>query len=457
MAATRRNPRSGVEDRWYKTVTAVDSVTGEKSRQRAKSANYGCRKRWRARYVDPNGVERAESFVTKAEAQKFLDGDVTTKVVTGTWVDPDRSGVLFEVVAEKWYTTKKLRKPKTVGGYRSLLDTLVLPRWGTVPLRDIEFEDIQEWVVTLSESGSVRFEGRGLSASRVKQSYQVLGQVLRFAVKAKRLAVNPAEDIELPALTQSEKVYLTHVQVLRLGMAVGRFRALVLILAYTGIRFGEATALRPRDFDLDARRIRIVRSATFVRGTGTVVSDTKNHTNRSVPIPVVLVIELERLLAGLDPDVLVFPSHKGGYLESTEFRWVFDQAAEAVGLNGFVPHWLRHTAASLAIKAGANIKVIQKMLGHKTATMTLDLYGHLYDDDLDAVAERMDAGARAVLAELIETGEAPEFYANMSPAELARSAQGWKQWIEAERARTTADQLRTGSPAEGSQQRQKPA
>lgn len=407
MAAVRRNPRSGVEDRWYKTVTVVDAVTGEKSTRREKSANYGCRKRWRARYVDPNGVERSRAFATKTEAQKFLDGDVTTKVVTGTWVDPDRSGVLFEVVAEKWYTTKKLRKPKTVGGYRSLLDTLVLPRWKAIPLRDIEFEDIQEWVVTLSESGSVRFEGRGLSASRVTQAYQVLSQVLKFAVKAKRLPVNPAEDIELPTVTQSEKVYLTHVQVLRLGMAAGRFRSLVLVLAYTGIRFGEATALRPVDIDLEARRIRVVRSATFVRGSGTVVSDTKNHTNRSVPVPGVLVKELARLLDGRGPGELVFPSHKGGYLESTEFRWVFYHAAEAAELKGFVPHWLRHTAASLAIRAGANIKVVQKMLGHKTATMTLDLYGHLYEDDLDSVADGMDLGARTA-ADQLRT-EYPEF------------------------------------------------
>ncbi|MBF6174294.1 tyrosine-type recombinase/integrase [Nocardia blacklockiae] len=407
MAAVRRNPRSGVEDRWYKTVTVVDAETGEKSTRREKSANYGCRKRWRARYVDPNGVERSRAFATKVEAQKFLDGDVTTKVVTGTWVDPDRSGVLFEVVAEKWYATKKLRKPKTVGGYRSLLDTLVLPRWKSVPLRDIEFEDIQEWVVKLSESGSVRFEGRGLSASRVTQSYQVLSQILRFAVKAKRLPVNPAEDVELPAATMSEKVYLTHVQVLRLGMAAGRFRSLVLVLAYTGIRFGEATALRPVDIDLEARRIRIVRSATFVRGSGTVVSDTKNHTSRSVPVPGVLVKELERLLEGCAPGELVFPSHKGGYLESTEFRWVFDRAAEAAELKGFVPHWLRHTAASLAIRAGANIKVVQKMLGHKTATMTLDLYGHLYEDDLDSVADGMDLGARTA-ADQLRT-EHPEF------------------------------------------------
>lgn len=394
MAATR-NPRSGIEDRWYPTVANVDPVTGKITKKKVKSAErFGRGKRWRARYVDPNGVERSRSFDTKIAAQAFLDAEVTTKVTTGTWVDPDRSGVLFGVVAEKWFATKKFRKPKTVAGYRSLLDTVVLPRWESVPLRDIEFEDIQEWVVSLSESGSTRFEGRGLSASRVIQSYQVLGQILRFAVKSKRLASNPAEDVELPSMMAGERPYLTHLQVLKLAMAAGRFRPLVLTLAYTGIRFGEATALQVMDVDLDARRIRVTRSATYVRGAGTVVTDTKNHTARAVPVPATLAKELANLMNGRRPDALVFPSWKGGYLESTEFRWVFDQAAKAAGLSKIAPHGLRHTAASLAISAGANIKVVQRMLGHKTATLTLDLYGHLFADDLDAVAVGMDAGAR---------------------------------------------------------------
>ncbi|MBF6195673.1 tyrosine-type recombinase/integrase [Nocardia sp. CDC186] len=394
--ATRRNPRAGIEDRWYPTVVEVDPETGKVTKKKVKSdERFGKGKRWRARYVDPNGVERSRSFDTKAAAQKFLDSDVTTKVVTGTWVDPDRSGVLFEVVAEKWFATKKFRKPKTVAGYRSLLDTIVLPRWGEVRLREIEFEDIQEWVVALSESGSSRFEGRGLSASRVIQSYQVLSQVLRFAIKAKRLAANPAEDIDLPSMMAGERRYLTHVEVMRLAMAAGRFRPLVLTLAYTGIRFGEAIALRTSNVDLEQRRIRITRSATGVTGKGIVETDTKNHTTRAVPVPGTLAKDLANLLSGRRPDALVFPSHKCGYLTSTEFRWVFDQAAKEAGLVGVVPHGLRHTAASLAISAGANIKVVQRMLGHKTATLTLDLYGHLFPDDLDVVADGMDAGARA--------------------------------------------------------------
>ncbi|MFD7846137.1 tyrosine-type recombinase/integrase [Nocardia sp. NPDC059764] len=396
----RRNPRAGVEDRWYKTVSEIDPATGERKRRKVRSEKFGRGKRWQARYVDPNGVERSRSFVTKNEAQRFIDSDVITKVVTGTWVDPDRSGVLFSVVAEKWFSTKKIRKPKTIAGYRSLLDTTVLPRWESIPLRDIEFEDIQEWVVDLSHQGSTRFEGRGLSASRVVQSYQVFNQVLRFAVKAKRLAVNPAEDIDLPTVASAERRYLTHLEVMRLALAVGRFRPLVFTLAYTGIRFGEAIALRVRAVDLDTKRITVSRSATAVTGRGIVETGTKTHGTRDVPIPATLAKELRPLLKDRDPDALVFPSHRGGYLTSTEFRWVFNPAVREVGLKGLVPHGLRHTAASLAIRADANIKVVQRMLGHKSAVLTLDLYGHLFDDDLDAVAERMDAGAQQAAGQL---------------------------------------------------------
>ena len=77
-------------------------------------------------------------------------------------------------------------------------------------------------------------------------------------------------------------------------------------------------------------------------------------------------------------------------------RDVFDRAAIMAGLDGLTPHELRHTAASLAVSAGANVKSIQRMLGHASAAMTLDVYSGLFDDDLDAVADRMDAAAARV-------------------------------------------------------------
>lgn len=101
-------------------------------------------------------------------------------------------------------------------------------------------------------------------------------------------------------------------------------------------------------------------------------------------------------MVGREPNDLVFTSPQGEPLRAGNFRRdVFTPAAQRLGLGGLVPHGLRHTAASLAIAAGADVKVVQQMLGHKSATMTFDLYGHLFDDRLDEVADALDKAARA--------------------------------------------------------------
>lgn len=333
-------------------------------------------------------------FPTKKLAQAWLDQQ-TSDQITGVWADPKLSAIKFSVMAERWFKTKATRAPKTVAGYRSLLDTVVLPRWGDVALRQITFEDYQEWLTGLSVDGSTKRQGDGLSASRVIQAHQVAGQVFRYAIKAKHLAVNPAEDVDLPDKIETEQRYLTHEQLHRLAIACGRFRTMVFVLGYCGLRIGEASALRISDVDLQARRIKVQRSVTYVTGKGMVEGKTKTKTTRSVPIPKFMVALLQTEIGDRAPAELLFPSRRGGYLTVGEVRWLFDPAAAVAvpELPGLRPHELRHTCASLAISAGANIKVVQRLLGHKTAALTLDRYGHLYGDDLDAVAEAFDSAA----------------------------------------------------------------
>jgi integrase len=292
---------------------------------------------------------------------------------------------------------------------------MILPRWRDIPLRDITFDDLQVWVSGLSVDGSSRFEGKGLSASRVRQAHQLMGAVLKFAVKAKHLPASPAEGIELPTRPEGRQAHLSHAQVHELAIASGRFRSLVLTLAYCGLRFGEATALQVSDIDLKARRIRVTRSVTYVRGTGRVEGSTKNHASRTVPIPQFLAPLLATEIQGRDG--LVFPSRRGRYLGSGEFRWVLDPAvqsvraatkaerAEEIEKTGqartpefpvICPHQLRHSCVSLAISAGANIKVLQSLMGHKTATLTMDRYGHLFPDDLGKIADAFDTAADAL-------------------------------------------------------------
>lgn len=353
-----------------------------------RSAIYGKVKRWRVRWV-VDGREHTKVFDRKPDAQAHLDR-LTADVVKGTYVSPLKSAALFREIADEWLAGKGARKAKTVAGYRSLLDTLILPRWGEVKLSDITHGELQKWISGLSVNGSTKTHGKGLSPSRVIQTHQCVSAVLKYAIRTDRLARNVADGIELPRKGESERRYLTHKQLQALAVNAGRHETLTLVLGYCGLRFGEAVALRGRD--VKDGKIVVRTSVTNVTGQGLTEDTTKTHKSRWVPVPGFLLERLEAELP-VDPDALVFPGKDGGWLTTGEYRWQFDPAAIKTGVEGLVPHDLRHTAASLAISAGANVKAVQRMLGHATAAMTLDLYGHLYDDDLTAVAKRLNAAA----------------------------------------------------------------
>jgi integrase len=127
------------------------------------------------------------------------------------------------------------------------------------------------------------------------------------------------------------------------------------------------------------------------------VGNPKGHAARSVPIPRFLADELAEHIAGKGPDELVFVGPRGGAMRATTYRRiVLRPAAEACGFGPMHPHELRHVAASLAIASGAPILVVQQLLGHQSAVLTLGVYGHLYGDQLDALSDALDSAARAV-------------------------------------------------------------
>jgi integrase len=170
-----------------------------------------------------------------------------------------------------------------------------------------------------------------------------------------------------------------------------QYRALILVLGFCGLRWGEVAALRVKRVDLLRRRLTVAESVTEVRGR-LVWGTPKSHATRSVPIPRSLTSAFAEVMAGKGPDDLVFTTWRGNPLRNLNFRRdVFDRAAEDAGVKDLTPHELRHTAASLAVSAGANVKSVQRMLGHASAAMTLDVYSGLFDDDLDGVADRMDS------------------------------------------------------------------
>lgn len=173
---------------------------------------------------------------------------------------------------------------------------------------------------------------------------------------------------------------------------------MVLFLAYTGLRWGEMAALRVKRLDFLRRRATIAESVTPIKGVMT-FGPTKGHERREVPIPRFLIDDLVGRAAGKEPDALVFTGKRGAPMRTQTFqRAALTAAASDMALKGFTPHMLRHTAASLAIASGADVKVVQTMLGHKSATLTLDLYGHLFGDRLDVVADAMEVARVAAVS-----------------------------------------------------------
>ena len=363
-----------IQDRWHRK----NRETGKLER----TALYGTGKRYRPHFRDPSGREVTRAFDRKIDAQRWLD-EQTVALVRGNYVHPQAGRVTVGEWAESWLAGRSHLKPKTLASYQSLLSTRILPTWELVPLSKVGHSDVVAWVAGMRREG--------LSASRTRQAYHVLTSMLDAAVRDGRVARNAATGVDLPRLPTTERRYLTHAQLDDLAERCGPHRLLVLVLGYTGLRWGEAAALRGRRMDLLRGRIEVAESVTDVNGR-MIFGSPKSHARRWVPIPRFLRDDLAVQLADRGPDDLVFPSAAQTPLRVQSFRrWHFDRAAVAAGLDGLVPHELRHTAASLAIASGASIKGVQSMLGHASAAMTLDRYGHLVGDELDAVADRMDA------------------------------------------------------------------
>ena len=178
------------------------------------------------------------------------------------------------------------------------------------------------------------------------------------------------------------------------------------------LRYGSAARPGQR------RRARIVESVTEVQRHGMVWGSPKTHEQREVPIPRSLAVELAAHVEGKTPDELVFTGvRSGGPIRVAIFRrGHFDAAAKAIGVPGLHPHELRHTAASLAIANGADVKVVQQMLGHASATMTLDIYGHLFGNRLDEVADALDQARNRAALESEKARKAPP--AGIEPAHM---------------------------------------
>ena len=269
----------------------------------------------------------------------------------------------------------------------------MFPRFAAAPLGSIQPVDIREWLSDLDRSG--------LSASRIRQAYFLLSQILRSAVESGYLAKSPCVGVKLPRMQIPEMRFLTAEQVDMLALTIRRpFGVLINTLTYAGLRWGEAVALRRGRCELLRSRLHVVESLSET-SEGLVFGPTKTYQRRTVVIPGFLRDLLaEHLLTAVEPeeDALVFTSPGGEPLRRGNFsRRLWRPTLEAVGLD-LRPHDLRHTCAALLVAEGAHPKAVQAHLGHSSIQVTMDRYGHLFPSDAEELAHRLDATHRQVSA-----------------------------------------------------------
>jgi integrase len=379
---TTRGVRAGVDDRWMKTVRGADGKT-----ETVPSGRHGVGMRWRAIYVNAEGKERAKMFPRRVDAQRWLDNEITPTIANGTYVEPKAGRATVGEVYDGWSASQGHISPKTAATRRSVWNHDVKATWASVPVADVKTSAVRGWVAKMVTDG--------VGVPTIENAFAVLRQVLGSAVEDRLLTRNPVAGVRLPKREHADRGYLTHAQVAALAEAVERDPEVVRFLVYTGLRWGEMAALRVQDFDMLRRRVNVSRSVT--ESGGLVWSTPKTHERRSVPFPAALADELSTLMIGKSRDELVFMDLEGGVLRNSNWRSrVFAPAVEECQQSDesfptITPHDLRHTAASLAVSAGANPKAVQRMLGHAKASMTMDTYADLFEDDLDDVADRLDA------------------------------------------------------------------
>lgn len=336
---------------------------------------------WRVRYYGPDSRERSKSFRLRRDAEAY-EARVRTERNRGDWVDPRRGKV---TLTDVWLDYERVGmghlRETTKASYRNAWRH-VSKKFGRWPVAKIEHADVTDWVTALSQDSG---------PDLVRYAHRVLCLVLDHAMRSRRVSINVARGVRLPRRPPARERILTAVEVRALADRLGRDGDLVLAMAYLGLRWSELAALRVADVDLDRRRVHIVERATEVGGRVDVAAPKSTASNRYIGIPGLVLPQLTARADGRERTALVFPAPGGGYLRNRNWRTRsgFDVAVGELGL-AITPHDLRRTFGSLARAAGADMRWIQKAMGHESITTTARIYAHLYDDELDSVAAALD-------------------------------------------------------------------
>jgi integrase len=342
-------------------------------------------RRYDVRLRDVSGRVYTRTFGTRREAETYAAREKADRS-RGAWVDPRRGAVTLRVWSEGWLAHRPELRIRTRELYRGLLDRHILPYLGDVELSKLSPSQVRSWNAQLRSD-------RGPGASTAAKAYRLLRAMMRTAVADEVIVRSPCQ-VERAGVEHSpERPIATVAEVTALADAITpRFRALVLLAAWCGLRRGELLALQRADIDLLHGTVKVERTMHQLAGGTLVVGPPKTDAGRrTVVIPPHVVPDIAAHLedlVGVEPDALVFTGQKGSPLRPHVLQKAWVRAKAEVGLGDLHLHDLRHAGNTWAAATGASTKELMARMGHANSAAALR-YQHVTAERDHAIANAL--------------------------------------------------------------------
>lgn len=354
--------------------------------------------RWEAQITISGNKRRSIYGKTRAEASKKMKA-VLSALDNGTYQEPSR--LTLSEWLQEWLVIfcQTGVKPLTYSSYQGIIAHHIAPVIGNVKLQAIKGTHIQRLYNTMTEAG--------LSAKTVKNTAAVLHKALNVAIKQGYIQSNPCDAATLPKSTRKEIHPLTDAEIpLFLNAIKGiPFENAYALCLFAGLRRSECLGLSWKQVDFDAMTITINQQlqANHKNASYYISPSTKSSKPRTIKPPAIAFDylkaerrkQLENHMRNADvwsnANDLVFTNEIGQNFAFSTFYKTFKRVVASIGRPDARPHDLRHTAATVAIASGSDIKSVQDMLGHATASFTLNVYTHTTEKMMQDTADRMQS------------------------------------------------------------------
>jgi integrase len=366
-----------------KFVWIVDKATGKRTKKVHRDT------KWKARYLDPAGSARRQTFDRKADAEEFLQRN-GSQIQHNDWFDPVLKRTRFDEWADAWWQTTIKLAPSTRRGYERNLRIHILPAFSGRPIVGIDWMEVELFVASLVKKGS--------SPKTISHCLSIVSLIMKTAIRAKVLKENPADGHSIGKHRKRPSI-LTMEQVHQLVEHTDeRYKPAVWLLVLARLRTSELCGLRSCDVDWAKKSITINEVQMWVTGKLVVKGPKTESGTRTIPIPEWLIDQLAEIIklraesTGTIPNRhdRIFESPRGKPLVDHTVWKIINRARLAAGLNHFRPYDLRHSHASLLISLGAHPKAISERMGHSEIGVTMNVYGHLFEGTQHHLTAELD-------------------------------------------------------------------